>query len=74
MSVNYSSVILIGADYDSLTWYTLTDEAKSIIREEVLQDSPICYEWDDENGEITNQDEVEEAWEEQCIYEWEDLS
>lgn len=72
MSVNYSSVILIGADYDSLTWNTLTDKARSIIREEVLQDSPICYEWDDENSEITNQDEIEEAWEEQCIYAWED--
>lgn len=66
MSVNYSAVVLIGVDYDDLTFQALTDEAKEMIREDARQYSNAAYMIDGDDLRITNQDEVEKAWEEEA--------
>lgn len=66
MSVNYSSVVLIGVDYDDLTYQTLTEEAKEMVREDAKQYSNTMYLIDGDNLTIINQDEVECAWEDEA--------
>jgi hypothetical protein len=62
MSVNYSAVVLIGVDYDNLTYEELTDAAKEMVREDVREASKSMYEIN-EYLTIINQDEVEKEWE-----------
>lgn len=66
MSVNYSAVVLIGVDYDDLTFQSLTDEAKEMVREDARQYSNAAYTIDGDDLRITNQDEVDQACEEEA--------
>lgn len=74
MSINYTSVIGVGVEEDDITYRSLTEQSKNIIKAVYLDSLPEEETYDEDGDRISNEDLLDgvdlEEWFSENIYEY----